>query len=663
MTYKSFISILTVATASFSLAAAPLYSTSALSAADWKAGRIMDDVVMRSSDTMTVAQIQNFLNVKLPACDYNGDKTSEFGGPDTNRDGRVTRAEYGASVGNPAPYRCLKDYYENITTKENNLEGRTAPAGAKSAAEIIHYYAQQYKINPQVIITLLQKEQSLITDDWPWVIQYRSATGYGCPDTAPCSSEYYGFSNQVRWAARMFQAIADNDPNWYSPYIKGLNYIQWNPNSSCGGSSVEVINWTTAALYSYTPYQPNQAALNNLYGSGDGCSAYGNRNFWRLFNEWFGSTQISRPLAGKIISREAFTDELRTQPFTANPLSLTPGSKAYIRIKVQNVGYETWTSDVVKLGTTNPENRSSIFSDISWTNPARIKLSNGPVEPSKTAVFEFTLTAPQTLGSFSEHFNVLAESRMWLHDTSFAYQIDVIQPSQNVNSNYTLQPSQELRSGGTLFSPELRSALSLQGDGNLVLYSNFAARWSSNTPSNPNSRLVMQSDGNLVLYSSTGRPLWASGTDGNPGAYVVLQGDGNLVVYSSSAQPLWATYTTSNPLFTHTSRTQLPGGRLFPGQSLKSANEQRELILQGDGNLVLYNKDRKPLWASGTDGKQAAFLNMQPDGNLVLYDTSYKPLWNSRTAGTGESRLHIQGDGNLVLYTRTGRATWATYTL
>ena len=49
-------------------------------------------------------------------------------------------------------------------------------------------------------------------------------------------------------------------------------------------------NQATANLYIYTPYQPNAAALNNLFGSGDGCSAYGNRNFWRLFSDWFGST-------------------------------------------------------------------------------------------------------------------------------------------------------------------------------------------------------------------------------------------------------------------------------------------------------------------------------------------------------------------------------------
>jgi len=51
-------------------------------------------------------------------------------------------------------------------------------------------------------------------------------------------------------------------------------------------------NAATAALYNYTPYQPNKAALDNLYGSGNSCSAYGNRNFWRMYNDWFGPTIV-----------------------------------------------------------------------------------------------------------------------------------------------------------------------------------------------------------------------------------------------------------------------------------------------------------------------------------------------------------------------------------
>ncbi len=68
------------------------------------------------------------------------------------------------------------------------------------------------------------------------------------------------------------------------------NYIQYNPNAGCGGTNVYIQNQATAGLYSYTPYQPNPSALANLNGGGDSCGAYGNRNFWVLFNNWFGST-------------------------------------------------------------------------------------------------------------------------------------------------------------------------------------------------------------------------------------------------------------------------------------------------------------------------------------------------------------------------------------
>lgn len=238
-------------------------------ASSWDPGRIIDDAVFSNANTMTIQDIQNFLNSKVPVCDTWGTKPSENGGG--------TRAQYGASRGNPAPFICLKDYVENN----------------KSAARIIYETGQDYKINPQVLIVLLQKEQGLITDEWPFAIQYRSATGYGCPDTAPCESEYYGFTNQVRWAARMFRSIMDNNPNWYTPYILGDNYIQYNPNASCGGTNVTIQNRATQALYNYTPYQPNPGALAAGYGTAP-CGAYGNRNFWLYFNDWFGSTTDNR---------------------------------------------------------------------------------------------------------------------------------------------------------------------------------------------------------------------------------------------------------------------------------------------------------------------------------------------------------------------------------
>ena len=229
-------------------------------------GKIIDDAVFTNFQSMNVSQIQNFLNSKMPTCDTWG--TVEY------RDSGITRAQFVANTGNPAPpYTCLKDYSQD----------------GKSSAQIIYEASQEFHINPQVILVLLQKEQSLITDDWPWPDQYKSATGYGCPDTAPCDSKYFGLTNQIRNAAEDFRMAIDNSPDYYSSFVIGNNFVQYAPDPGCGGTIVNIQNQATRALYTYTPYQPNQASLNAGYGSGDYCSSYGNRNFYSLFTDWFGS--------------------------------------------------------------------------------------------------------------------------------------------------------------------------------------------------------------------------------------------------------------------------------------------------------------------------------------------------------------------------------------
>ena len=253
----------------------------ALSGGEFRAGRIIDDGIFFDSSGLSLSEIQNFLNSKVPTCDTNG--TQPYAG--------TTRGQYGASKASPPPYTCLKDYREDTSSKsaENGLCGSYS-GGNKSAAQIIKDVSQSCGINPKVLVVLLEKEQALITDDWPWSIQYRSATGYGCPDSTPgvCDSSYYGFFNQVYSAARQFKKYY-KDESQYSYRANRSNYIQWSPNAECGGTNIFIENQATAGLYNYTPYQPNAAALTNLYGSGDSCSAYGNRNFWRLFNDWFGS--------------------------------------------------------------------------------------------------------------------------------------------------------------------------------------------------------------------------------------------------------------------------------------------------------------------------------------------------------------------------------------
>ncbi|MCB9822871.1 hypothetical protein H6800_01185 [Candidatus Nomurabacteria bacterium] len=262
---RSRLGILIVVLLAFSITMLyPHKTAQAVSASDWRAGNIIDDGVFYNGGSMSTTDIQNFLNSKVPTCDTNGTRIYS---------GSQTRAQYGTSRGYPPPYTCLKSYTQD----------------GLSAAQIIKNASTTYNISPKTLLVLLQKEQTLVTDDWPWSSQYRSATGYGCPDTAPCDAEYYGFANQVTKAAFQFRRYATYPSEYrYKPFQN--NTIQYNPNAGCGSSTVYIQNLATAGLYNYTPYQPNASALNNLYGAGDSCGAYGNRNFWRLFNDWFGST-------------------------------------------------------------------------------------------------------------------------------------------------------------------------------------------------------------------------------------------------------------------------------------------------------------------------------------------------------------------------------------
>ena len=65
------------------------------------------------------------------------------------------------------------------------------------------------------------------------------------------------------------------------------------------------------------------------------------------------------------------------------------------------------------------------------------------------------------------------------------------------------------------------------------------------------------------------------------------------------------------------------GVTLGAGQFVLSPDGRFELVMQADGNLVVYAAGRTgALWASGTSGDRDASLAMQDDGNLVVYRPS-----------------------------------------
>lgn len=225
------------------------------------AGHLISDALMFDGDAMTVGEIQSFLNARVKKCS----KTAQ------------------------AP--CLRNYKADILAKPaTSLRclDDIAPAKKQTAARIIFTVAQACDVSPRVLLVTLQKEQGLVTSTSPTSAKYKIATGYGCPDGSKCDTEFFGFFNQVYWAARAFQAYrnADNFP----AYQPGVVPIDYHPNDECGSKTVTVKNIATTSLYTYTPYTPNAKSLANPYKTGDSCSSYGNRNFWLYFNAWFGNS-------------------------------------------------------------------------------------------------------------------------------------------------------------------------------------------------------------------------------------------------------------------------------------------------------------------------------------------------------------------------------------
>ena len=97
---------------------------------------------------------------------------------------------------------------------------------------------------------------------------------------------------------------------------------------------------------------------------------------------------------------------------------------------------------------------------------------------------------------------------------------------------------------------------------------------------------------------------------------------------------------------------------------LVSNSRNFNLILQNDGNLVLYRTQYDlALWASNTMGLQVENVTMQGDGNFVAYSQAGAPQWASGADGHPGAWVVLQDDGNLVVYDNANNAQWASNTV
>src|SRR3989344_4842693 len=226
----------------------------------------------------------------------------------------------GSVLSNTTPEFLFKLKEPDTLTKVGLEDLQPNLTRLRSAAELIYDAGRKWGLNPQVILVLLQKEQSLITgtffSDSDLQRALDRAVGFGCPDYEGCGDIFVGFYRQLfgsfdpagnRWlgaAASLMKSfrtevggvrvgrgpmVDSASRSFGRPVVRtsrvGDTIILDNTNGGffgvAGQQSVTLGNFATAALYRYTPHVFN-----------------GNYNFWRFYSSWFkypNGTVIQHP--------------------------------------------------------------------------------------------------------------------------------------------------------------------------------------------------------------------------------------------------------------------------------------------------------------------------------------------------------------------------------
>jgi hypothetical protein len=199
--------------------------------------RVLSDEVLRDSDSMSVAQIQAYLNTqpgplkKLRTWDHDTTPTVSASQPNVNLTPDADRVEL-------------------------------------SAAQLIWDACQQWQINPKVMLAMLQKEQSLLTRTSVTKTTLARAIGAGCPNGT--TNKYPGFGNQMWYGAKLLGGYGEGKngstiPLFYPGIVQ--EDIYKNPHVK-----VYPYNLATYKLYVYNP------------------SISGNTSFWNIYKARFGNS-------------------------------------------------------------------------------------------------------------------------------------------------------------------------------------------------------------------------------------------------------------------------------------------------------------------------------------------------------------------------------------
>jgi hypothetical protein len=398
------------------------------SAANFDKNFLIDNSLFTSANSMSVSQIQSFLN-------DNGSLLANW-----TDDVDMRRPSDDCIVHHATGMTAAEIIYEAATNW-----GAQVYDSNGCAIEDTYWSDPGYSnyvldtISPKALLVILQKEQSLISANGGYSSNWRDyqdptccssneyklarAMGYGVPDSGSINEKYLGFYNQINWASwqlRFNYERAAGNTGWdevgYITYAGPMIAGNHKRCASCAtelfdgyynidGSPLYMENQATASLYYYTPHTyPGY---------------FGNYNFVQFYTNWFGSiygVDYHATLHSKCCHIE---NELPGTSHSQNVQLKNSGNVAWY--DSQGLGSAPAGTKPVRLVTAQPQGHSSIFGS-EWGNGKNnvavdfsavyesdgITLASNQhmVEVGQIASWDFNMVIPADLkaGSYREFF-------------------------------------------------------------------------------------------------------------------------------------------------------------------------------------------------------------------------------------------------------------------
>ncbi|HMS31027.1 MAG TPA: N-acetylmuramoyl-L-alanine amidase [Candidatus Saccharibacteria bacterium] len=317
------------------------------------------------------------------------------------------------------------------------------------------------------------------------VVVHHTAVVPGSDSSAAVRAIWQYHANTLGWGDIGYNYLVDQSGNIFQGRFFDGNYAEANNVDVVGGHTYGNNYGTTgiSALGDFTQGHPTSGlihsigetaayklgayGLNPAGGETHGGNLLGHRDLGQtacpgenLYSQLSTIRAVSSALfprysvpqyAWQYVNQYAYSDEARQNPIDPNKVKLVSGQKLYITLLAKNTGSKTWYPDgdnPVRLGTSNPNDRSSIFCDPdTWLSCGRVGSVTEEVEPGQVATFNYIVEAPDNMTHAElvrrEYLNIVVEGVTWMNDPGYYWKFIVNKPYewQYINQLSYLDPA------------------------------------------------------------------------------------------------------------------------------------------------------------------------------------------------------------------------------